>query len=37
VLSLVVAGWVEEKLDEVDCLLAGGAAAGPALEQRLEQ
>jgi hypothetical protein len=35
--SFVVAGSVQEELDEVDWLLAGLAAAGPALEQRLEQ
>jgi hypothetical protein len=37
VLSLVAAGSAQEELDEVDGLLAGLAAAGPALEQRLEQ
>jgi len=37
VLSFVVAGLVQEELDEVDGLLAGLTAAGPALEQRLEQ
>jgi hypothetical protein len=36
-LSLVAAVSVEEELDEVDGLLACLAAAGPALEQRLEQ
>jgi len=35
--SLIVTGSAEEELDEVDGLVAGGAAAGPALEQRLEQ
>jgi hypothetical protein len=28
---------VQDQLDEIDWLLAGRAAAGPALEQRLEQ
>jgi hypothetical protein len=28
---------MEKELDEVDGLLAGGTAAGPALEQGLEQ
>jgi hypothetical protein len=28
---------VQDQLDQVDGLLAGGAAAGPALEQWLEQ
>jgi hypothetical protein len=27
----------QDQLDQVDGLLAGGTAAGPALEQRLEQ
>ena len=30
-------GSMEEELDKVDGLVAGGAAAGPALEQGLEQ
>ena len=36
-LSFVVEHSVQDQLDEVDGLLAGLAAAGPALEQRLEQ
>ena len=35
---LVLLGWaVEGELVEVDLLLAGGAAAGPALEDRLQE
>jgi hypothetical protein len=37
VLSFVVAESVEDELDQVDGLLAGLTAAGPALEQWLEQ
>jgi hypothetical protein len=36
-LSLGLGDWVKGESVEIDGLLAGLAAAGPALEQRLEQ
>jgi hypothetical protein len=36
-MSLILSGVVEWELVEVDGLLAGLAAAGPALEDRLQQ
>jgi hypothetical protein len=36
-LSFGLSGWVQGETVEFDWLLAGLAAAGPALEERLEQ